>query len=667
MSRGSKTTHVKLRRPPARGTRRRLRSGKTRLFNTVLPILVLGAVLAMGFAFVNKQFAGEERAAVEEAALQAAADLSKIVINTPECGFISLSDFPPDGSATVAKDGFSLPVRSINTIIGTVRLDLIIADKLQQSLIEEFAEQDLRDGLAAKDKLVSTLKTSLLPGAAAKDKDGNSIMPYASAEEAYNKKKQNEPSGSSKYKKGTLKLSLGSYEGGSATAVPVPEPQSTAPVSEEKRDGDFYRSYVNVPYKDIDFVFGGIGKSVKILDAKNWKERLDGLPYQIPTIVKVEIAAADKPDGEEVACAQTCTFYEPAAPAGALSLSFPDGPVPEIKHPGDCCLNSMLNKFNSSTQILSAKGGDYPVDSGSFLQSMDWPLTNSQSIEPTANIWRLALHDWIRSAGVKANIDSVVNMQKVELDECRPAKIMWTAPLQPGGPSTNLAPIANGIIHIFEFDKDGVVLYRSKAMTPYPLDVCGQGQMCAISKGALDGSDVGEQTINVPHLQSFRKVIFKATWDVYIRDQVRRVGTIYGGKHGGGPMAKPILSSNILIIPVVDDAAVPAEAGNVQSGNANPPQTAAIETKGNEEKLVQGKEDVGYPPLITPQSDFAEAMVPQPPFVKPMPFGSGFRPFYASGGSSGTAVDIRFRRQIDVSDLNGFTSFGYVGTVGSEQ
>ncbi|MFX8700516.1 hypothetical protein ABTM56_20650, partial [Acinetobacter baumannii] len=73
----------------------------------------------------------ESKNAIEAAALAAAADLSRIVVNTPEYGFISLSDAAPIGKSTSASDQYYLPVRSINSIIGTCRLENQLAIALK--------------------------------------------------------------------------------------------------------------------------------------------------------------------------------------------------------------------------------------------------------------------------------------------------------------------------------------------------------------------------------------------------------------------------------------------------------------------------------------------------------------------------------------------------------
>lgn len=52
-------------------------------------------------------------------------------------------------------------------------------------------------------------------------------------------------------------------------------------------------------------------------------------------------------------------------------------------------------------------------------------------------------------------------------------------------------------------------------------------------------------------------------------------------------------------------------------------------------------------------------MIPASPVLTPMPVtGSSTRPFYQT---SGTAVDIRFRRQVDVTNLKVTFDVGYIG------
>ncbi len=60
----------------------------------------------------------EQRTAIESAALAAAKDLSRIVVEDPNFGLISLSDAAPVGTNTAAGDRYFMPVHGINTLLG---------------------------------------------------------------------------------------------------------------------------------------------------------------------------------------------------------------------------------------------------------------------------------------------------------------------------------------------------------------------------------------------------------------------------------------------------------------------------------------------------------------------------------------------------------------------
>ncbi|MEZ4544919.1 MAG: hypothetical protein R3C24_13620 [Cyanobacteriota/Melainabacteria group bacterium] len=76
--------------------------------------------------------------------------------------------------------------------------------------------------------------------------------------------------GNSNYALLSLTLSLGSLTDGTATNIPVPEPQYMAPVPSNSKIGNNYKSCVNIPVTaggvTTRFMFGGIGNTVKIVD-----------------------------------------------------------------------------------------------------------------------------------------------------------------------------------------------------------------------------------------------------------------------------------------------------------------------------------------------------------------------------------------------------------------
>lgn len=506
----------------------------------VFLILVI-ALFALGFIRMLGT-STEQRTAIEAAAIAAARDLSAIVVNTPECGYVSLSDYAPVGTATANGDGYAMPVRSINTLIGTARLDLIIGDLMNQPTMKELAKQDMIDALSAKDQLLNALAASLAPGGTGQDKDGNSISPYTDAENAY-KGNQVRMTGSSNYVTGSLVLGLGSLTGGSSTAIPVPKPAATAPVAGSDQVAGFYKSFVNIPYDGVDFIFGGIGPNVKIVDHAKWVPSIPGAPYQIQTIVRAEaVQHLDDPympngyDELAVACAQPASVHDPLPQPGALSISFPDGQVPEIQFPKDVYTNANLKA--GVVDLLTAKAGDYPTDPGAHMTPTSWPVASALT---TSNAWLAGMHDWIRRAGTKADIDSILDMQNEPLDAPNPATASWVAPVVQGGPYQNIGVVPAGIIHIYKFDADGIVTYQSRLLTPYPLYVSSNEQMYAETMLAIPNSSVAVQSYNVPMPGGPKSIQLMKKWDVYIRDEVRNPGSIRGGKHGGEPLAKPLV------------------------------------------------------------------------------------------------------------------------------
>lgn len=645
----------------------RSHAGNMLILVTAVVVGIVIFLLIFGVSFVRLLGTNsEQRTAIEAAATAAARDISRIVINTPEFGYVSISDYAPNGTATAAADGYSLPVRSINTIIGTARLDLIIADQLNQPLMEDLAKKDMQNALLVKDQLVAALQAAIAPGGAAQDKDGNSVTPYASAETAY-QQNQIRMSGSSSYVAGSMQLSLGSILGGVGTRIPLPEPQAVAPVPASGRVGNFYRSFVNVPYGGVDFVFGGIGDVIKIVDHKNWRATIPALPYQIPTIVRAEAVQKIRDvhnqsgmDVSTVACAQPATVHDPLPAPGALSISFPDGPVPEISQPHHCYSNAKMNGGGGSSTalLLTAKVGDYPMDPGSNMSPMPWPLGGGVTDETPADVWRVHLFDWIRRAGTKANITSVVNMQATVLDLPTPATRSWIAPINFNGPYQLLGTIPSGIIHIFKFASDGVVTYQSKPLTPLPLYASSNEQMHGEALKGIKDSSIGKQDINLPMTGEVR---LDNDWDIYFRDEVRQPGTILGGKHAGEPLAKPIVAMGRNAEPIIVRLEqrmyrppFPAISGD---GGGPPPPSPY---PGPVNPPVPGP-NKGFPPMIQPRNDFGVTYNPAAPLVLTMPGGTGHRPFYET---TGTAVDIRFRRVVDIRGLPGASSdFGYISIV----
>lgn len=383
------------------------------LFLIVAAVALLLAVVFFGLNYTHILGVSEEhKTAIEAACLAAAKDLTRIVVNDPNYGYISLSDYPAVGPATTAGDGEPLPVMSINTLLGTARLDLLVADSLGNETMRQLARKDADNTKQAVRLLAGVLQKSLEPGGTdlAKDMDGNPVTPYEDAKQLY---ERNQPAGSSAA--GSLKLTLGVLSSTSDTITLTPQPADMAQLPPNTEQDGKYRAFINVPASGVDFYFAGISDNPRLVDPHLFAPD-DGI--KTPSIV---LAEADRKytqyDSEgkpqvstvhDLACAQPAGFSDSAVP-GALSLSFPSGIPPGINSPADLAQNPQL-KINKTT-LLTPPAGDFPTDTQSLVP------TSVLNPEPTVSeIWATGFYHWVRKGHTKPNVKDLKQMQQDTFD-----------------------------------------------------------------------------------------------------------------------------------------------------------------------------------------------------------------------------------------------------------
>lgn len=605
----------------------------------------------------------EQKTAIEAAALAAARDISKIVINTPEFGYVGLSDSAPNGTVTTATDTFYTPVHSINTLIGTARLDSIIADSLGVPEFQELALMDLASAKTRATQLVAVIDASILPSGTASDKDGNTLTPYISAETAYNQN-QIRMTGSSNYVAGSMKLDLGAIQNGSATNIPVPKPAGIDfSLNNTNTVAGYYKSYTNLPFNGQDYVFAGIGGAIKLIDPNLWRPDITSLPYCHRTVIRAE--AVQNMHGQNrtdtlkaVACAQPASIYDPKPAPGALTVSFPDG-MPnganQLNIPYDL-YGANLSDANDPSDMYRADSGDYPTDAGSNI-SFDpaWPVA-SDSNQLAASSIKIAIYDWMKRAGTKADVSSILGMHNTPFD-----------PQGPDVPWYSLGNIPAGIVHIYRFDTDGIVSYQSLPVKPQPWYVVGHDQTfieCfdAYQNAAipfkLTGIALPSPTFSWPY-SAIGEITFTDSYDVFVRIYGRRPGTMNGGKHAGEPMDNAIVAMKRNSRPVV----------SLSRGKASFDTTWIADRGPNKKWWKKGQAGtpggaagfIGAPPGITGRDDFPStntgAIDTNPVmFEKYDDVGGGIRPSYQTNGS---AADIRFRRLLTIEDDQALKSAEY--------
>jgi hypothetical protein len=649
--------------------------------------ITVGLVLALIIFFYNyvKLLAsqGQTKNAIEAAALAAAADLSRIVVNTPEYGYISLSDDAPIGKATAAGDKYYLPVRSINSIIATCRLENQLAIALNDQTLSALAQQDLTNAQNAIAKLEKTLADAIKQGHSGQDIYGNVISPYTDAENAY---KANDVHPGQQYVANSLQLTIGCLTKGIGTNIPVPQPTTMGGLQSSQTQNGYYLSDTPVAfgngsaaYGSMNVVLAPIAQATRLVDPKTFTTTLSSVPpkqVQMQAAIRVDAAErvvdSQNPQGMDihmVSCAVPANVYDTKPAPGAFSISFPDGQIPDWTTP-----MQMLNEpqlANGNVDLQMPVNGDYPSP-GASMTPMPWMLSAPK--ESPANVARACLYDWVRRAGTKGNLQSIINALNTKFQTANPATKDWITLLSA---KTNLPvdmtttyngpQIPVGIMHIYKFNADGTVGYTSKTITPYPYAVASEKQMYGEVLKAFQ-SKVLQPPLD--QLQ-FKNVVLPAVgpakdvkgnitienkFDVYFRSEVRQPGTLSGGQHGGEPLDNSQVSFASPQRPLGSDSLNSYICSLLHHGSAG--------ELGGGGSGAGGPKGQGSIPLLTSQSDFAETMVPPPPYTTfdVYPTGGPIRPTYTTNG---TAVDIRFRRQVkidgQISAYLSLTDTGYLG------
>ena len=257
----------------------------------VLAVFGSAALAIMLFCLAFTGFIGsyhEQKSALEAAALAASKDMSSIVIEDPNFGFIGLSDSSPVGTNTRAGDNSFTPVIGINTLFATIKLDMLIAHCMQDPVMKAMCKIDYNNALLAQANLNTALQAAAVGGGTGKDCNGNIINPTDDAVAAYNANKVHLLIGQqSSLKPGSFKISMG-YIPGLHSRTPVPKSVTT--VSSTQMYQGFYEpdQVIVDPDSGCEFVFAAMTTNATLVDPRKFKASIPGLPYSTPSVVQVE-------------------------------------------------------------------------------------------------------------------------------------------------------------------------------------------------------------------------------------------------------------------------------------------------------------------------------------------------------------------------------------------
>ena len=493
----------------------------------------------------------EQRSAIEASTLAAAKDLSAIVINDPNFGYIGLSDSAPIGTSTAAGDGYFTSVTGINTLLGTIRLDLIIADYLQDPIMTQLAMTDYCNALTAQQNLVTALTNACAANGTGTDANGNTINPTADAISAYNNNNVHLAIGqTSSLVTASLALTLGyvtdpseTLSGGGtdynpcATRTAIPQPASAAAFtnSSTQQINGFYAANIDIPYSVQNtvtngsatvlyancpsttnhFVFAALGPNATLVDFRVFQSSVSGLAYSTPTVVKVDADEQYVQSGgashtvHATAAALAGTIVDQRPNPGAFTIAFTDPPPPELNpmSPGVLINNAQIQADPTDMmQSPTTANSDYPEQTTAMTSYQMAFLPDPTPYNPLfTHVLSVAFYDWIRRAGTNVNVQNLVTTMGTPLN------------MGAGGPQLQLLHITSAG-NVYSSGNVGSSGLTCSVIPWTPVDFSvSNNQYRAISGLGLVSSNGN-------------------SYDLEIDDYCRVPGLVNGGWHAGEPL-----------------------------------------------------------------------------------------------------------------------------------
>lgn len=469
--------------------RRRKQNGAAMLTIIVVCVAALAIALVTGISMMKFSIESQRaEAACEAGCLTAVKELSKIVIEDPEFGLIGLSNYAPSESGILAGDGKPLPVVSINSIIASSRVGMILAEQFGSAEFRRLAIHDAECAKRASTRLTLELKKALEDSSECKDFNQNSLKPKTKAFGAIT---ENLKSSFGKYKVKEFNLELGYLKDGGTTMTNVPQPLEMAMLNNSAEQSGCYAPFQNYPVAGQDFIFTGVGRQSCLVDKKQFAKD-DG--FMPSSVVRVSLVL-ERPDEKDQAfktiasssCAQPFSL-EDKSKAGTMQLSLPQGLPQEFYSLQNLLEDTKFGAFPIT--YYTSLGGDYPLEAHAKLT----PNSLSDNKKHISSVFAQGLYDWIRSARGKVKLDSLVNTVNARL-------------------YADINDVIPGQSIAFSFDENGNIKTKSYSAYGASNQLVHENQFYTIAWDVISTTT--------------------GNWTFTCRDQVRNLGLKNGGKHAG--------------------------------------------------------------------------------------------------------------------------------------
>jgi hypothetical protein len=410
----------------------------------------------------------------EAAALAAANELSRVVIDDPHFGYVSLSEAPPVKSSTRARDGEPLPVSSINAILAGIRQEMILADLLHNDFMRQRAKDELSFAKLAARHLEANLAECLQPNPSRRftDLDGVAIEPFKVA------RKLVQCSQNSTTVRPTVLLRLGWDDRAGTTLEPAAKVQNQLYCKPTQQTNGYYNPSADLLYDSESFYLASVGNHSELIGASSFRLP-DGI--HLCSVVQAEVTFTLGDSATSLkACAQP-GILRAMTPAGSLIVDSRDS------QSSSTCLSALLKTQQTPgagfIQSFSASGGDFPSEATALS-----PLSGLSDLRADDALG-LALCDWLRSARARLNLDSLL----VALDTRFSSSHRYCR---------------------YDIGHDGQVLVSYADVIPFRYSQVSENQLYGYSPQVIIGGDGSRCSIT-------------------LFDNVYQLGNADGGKHAG--------------------------------------------------------------------------------------------------------------------------------------
>ncbi|MBX9880305.1 MAG: hypothetical protein K2Y22_17740 [Candidatus Obscuribacterales bacterium] len=411
----------------------------------ILLVTVVGFVVLIGVLVLNvNQLIGvhkQAQNAIDAAALQAAIDMGRVVVDGPQ-GRLALVD-DPEGD-------IKWPVRGINTQLATLRLDAIIAEKLGSKSMQYMVNHDLNETKAAIKLLREKIAASAAGASGAVDRNNKPVNIKESAYQVYIANNVR-ISGSAEPPK-DFQVSVGHFNDivqKGAIQIPVPTPETIDSVSysasNSRTAADGRKYYV----ADVEYPLAGTMEKVRfgfvagqpsLVENSAFEKIGDDIPVLAQVMAAQPVSSVAETQKEEqqteqekkiqflssIATAQVGNRVLLAKP-GVLEVAFngaipADGPggIPSFKSVKSIMNSSQLDASNSSSKSPYAgwdkdtpgewfqiEGGPY-TGGGSPVSKPFKGITGRDDDDPSVALAFFA-YDWLRSLDYRPNGQAVID------------------------------------------------------------------------------------------------------------------------------------------------------------------------------------------------------------------------------------------------------------------